>query len=123
MAGRAASQATAAGATCLPVSNGVNGGTSGAAEGGEGSSSKVESNGAEAECGSGAAGSGRAGGGDKNDHDCGGSNGIDTGTVLEEVRHQVAQEYLPVMETIRDQLVAELKGIKNSEVLLELIRC
>lgn len=41
-----------------------------------------------------------------------------TGTcdVLEEVRHQVAAEYLPVMSTIRDQLIAELKDIERSEV-------
>lgn len=37
--------------------------------------------------------------------------------VLEEVRHQVAQEYLPVMEKIRDELKAELQGIDKSEVI------
>lgn len=37
--------------------------------------------------------------------------------VLEEVRHQVAQEYLPVMDKIRDQLKAELKNIDKSEVM------
>lgn len=41
-----------------------------------------------------------------------------TGNVLEEVRHQVAAEYLPVMATIRDQLVAALKGIDRAEVLV-----
>lgn len=36
--------------------------------------------------------------------------------VLEEVRHQVAEEYLPVMATIKKQLIEELKGINRSEV-------
>lgn len=56
------------------------------------------------------AGIGGGGGGDEGD-DAGGDCGA-----LEEVRHQVAQEYLPVMETIRDQLIAELKGIDKAEV-------
>lgn len=38
------------------------------------------------------------------------------GHVLEEVRHQVAAEYLPVMADIRDQLIADLVGIEGSEV-------
>ena len=38
------------------------------------------------------------------------------GAVLEEVRHQVAAEYLPVMAEIRDQLIADLVGIVGSEV-------
>eukprot|EP00903_Cladosiphon_okamuranus_P009996 g9481.t2 len=45
-----------------------------------------------------------------------GDSGGDGGGVLEEVRHQVAEEYLPVMATIRDQLIAELKGIDEAEV-------
>ncbi|CAM9201431.1 unnamed protein product [Ectocarpus sp. 13 AM-2016] len=56
------------------------------------------------------AGSGGGGGGG-DEEGAGGDCGA-----LEEVRHQVAQEYLPVMETIRDQLVAELKGIDKAEV-------
>lgn len=38
------------------------------------------------------------------------------GDVLEEVRHQVAAEYLPVMATIRDELIEELKEIEGAEV-------
>lgn len=52
-------------------------------------------------------GVGGGGGGDSMDDSIG---------ALEEVRHQVAEEYLPVMATIRDQLIAELKGIDKSEV-------
>lgn len=42
--------------------------------------------------------------------------GAGPGDVLEEVRHQVAAEYLPVMATIRDQLISELEGIERAEV-------
>eukprot|EP00752_Nemacystus_decipiens_P005687 g5147.t1 len=45
-----------------------------------------------------------------------GGGGADSSDILEEVRHQVAEEYLPVMATIRDQLIAELKCIDKSEV-------
>lgn len=56
--------------------------------------------------------------------DAGADNGTDAGTghgtdacdVLEEVRHQVAAEYLPVMATIKDELISELKGIERAEV-------
>lgn len=46
----------------------------------------------------------------------GGVPGTGPGDVLEEVRHQVAEEYLPVMSTIRDQLIEELEGIDRAEV-------
>lgn len=59
-------------------------------------------------------GSGGAGG----DEGAGVSDGgVDSSDTLEEVRHQVAEEYLPVMATIRDQLIAELKGVDKSEVI------
>lgn len=37
--------------------------------------------------------------------------------MLEEVKHQVAAEYLPVMAVIREQLLEELSGIERAEVL------
>ncbi|CAN0300874.1 unnamed protein product, partial [Hapterophycus canaliculatus] len=79
--------------------------TSGEAEGGCGGETMAEAK------------RGETGGGDNNDGDDGDhASGVDHGTVLEEVRHQVAQEYLPVMRTIRDELIAELKSIDKSEV-------
>ena len=55
------------------------------------------------------------------------TGGVDPGkgkcTALEEVRHQVAAEYLPVMAAIREELMSELSGIERAEVRLELLYC
>ncbi|CAM9094298.1 unnamed protein product [Ascophyllum nodosum] len=48
------------------------------------------------------------------------TGGVDPGkgkcTALEEVRHQVAAEYLPIMAAIREELMSELSGIERAEV-------
>lgn len=131
IAGGAKRPAAAAACTgCLPVTNGngINGGVGG--DGGDGSEDSCRGGGtAGGKSASGSAGGVESGRGGKIEaeetdsknngiegEDDGENCGFDTSTVLEEVRHQVAQEYLPVMETIRDQLIAELKGIDKSEV-------
>lgn len=60
------------------------------------------------------------GGGDRGREGGDGVGSCDDGcssTVLEEVRHQVAAEYLPVMAVIREQLLEELSGIERAEVM------
>lgn len=62
-----------------------------------------------------ASGTGSSGSSGSEDWSSEGMDGSASGA-LEDVRHQVAQEYLPVMATIRDQLKDELKGIDKAEV-------
>ncbi|CAM9878723.1 unnamed protein product [Scytosiphon promiscuus] len=127
----ATGSAVVACAACFPTSNGngVNGGGGGGVSDFTGGKAAPGSRGTESEPSNETDAESRGGetGGDEkgdasgksnasDDEDGGNNASLDTGAVLEEVRHQVAQEYLPVMETIRDELIAELKGIEKSEV-------